>query len=171
MSISALNSEAMPDSRMGIPDMSLLDLIYSKTGVRIGTDNFVGDNDAQTLIASLLALVAKSDGGISPDESLRMVELLRSRFRLRSGEALHMVTHAAHELATHDNLDEILVAVNDELTLAQKEDLMLMVLSVIAADKQKDAGEIDLLAALIEGLRIPDNVMNKVYERYFEDRQ
>jgi len=149
--------------------MSLLDLIYSKTGVRIGTEGFVGNHDAQTLIASLLALVAKSDGGISPDESLRMVELLRNRFKLRPGEALHMVTHAAHELATHDNLDDILDSVNDELTLAQKEDLMLMVLSVISADNQKDAAELKLLAAMIERLKMPDEVMNKVYGRYFEN--
>lgn len=80
-----------------------------------------------------------------------------------------MVTHAAHELATHDNLDEILDSVNDELTLAQKEDLMLMVLGVISADNQKDAAELELLAAMIERLQMPDEVMNNVYGRYFEN--
>ena len=149
--------------------MSLLDLIFSKTGVRIGANSFVGDDDAQTLIASLLALVAKSDGGISPDESLRMVELLRNRFKLRPGETLNMIARASDELAAQSNLDEILVSVNDTLTLAQKEDLMLMVLSVISADNQKDAGEMNLLAALIEGLKMPDKTMNIVYERYFKD--
>jgi uncharacterized tellurite resistance protein B-like protein len=147
--------------------MSLADLIYSKTGISIGPESIAGDSEAQTLIASLLALVAKSDGGISPDENLRMVRLLRSRFQLKPGEALNMITRASEELATHTNLDEILVSVNDSLTLAQKEDLMLMVLSVISADNQKDAGEMKLLAALIEGLKMPDNVMNNVYGRYF----
>ena len=151
-----------------IPDMPLVDLIYSKTGISIGADSFIGDNEAQTLVASLLALVAKSDGGISPDESLRMVELLRSRFQLKPGEALHMITRAEDELAMHTGLDEILVMVNDELTLAQKENLMLMVLDVISADNQKHAREMNLLAALIEGLKVPDRVMNRVYERYFE---
>jgi len=147
--------------------MSLVDLIYSKTGISVGPESIAGDIEAQTLIASLLALVAKSDGGISPDESLRMVRLLRSRFQLMPGEALNMITRASDELATHTHLDEILVSVNDSLTLAQKEDLMLMVLSVISADNQKDAGEMKLLAALIEGLKIPDKVMNNVYDRYF----
>jgi len=147
--------------------MSLVDLIYSKTGISVGPESIAGDIEAQTLIASLLALVAKSDGGISPDESLRMVRLLRSRFQLMPGEALNMITRASDELATHTDLDEILVSVNDSLTLAQKEDLMLMVLSVISADNQKDAGEMKLLAALIEGLKIPDKVMNNVYDRYF----
>jgi len=147
--------------------MSLVDLIYSKTGISVGPESIAGDIEAQTLIASLLALVAKSDGGISPDESLRMVRLLRSRFQLMPGEALNMITRASDELATHTDLDEILVSVNDSLTLAQKEDLMLMVLSVISADNQKDAGEMKLLSALIEGLKIPDKVMNNVYDRYF----
>jgi uncharacterized tellurite resistance protein B-like protein len=99
-----------------------------------------------------------------------MVQLLRSRFQLREGEALNMITRASDELATHTSLDEILVSVNDNLALAQKEDLMLMVLSVISADNQKDAAEMKLLAALIEGLKIPDKIMNKVYEQYFEDK-
>jgi len=147
--------------------MSLVDLIYSKTGISIGPESIAGDIEAQTLIASLLALVAKSDGGISPDETLRMVRLLRSRFQLKPGEALNMITRASDELAAHTNIDEILVSVNNSLTLTQKEDLMLMVLSVISADNQKDAGEMKLLAALIEGLKIPDNIMNNVYKRYF----
>jgi len=147
--------------------MSLVDLIYSKTGISIGPESIAGDIEAQTLIASLLALVAKSDGGISPDETLRMVRLLRSRFQLKPGEALNMITRASDELAAHTNIDEILVSVNNSLTLTQKEDLMLMVLSVISADNQKDAGEMKLLAALIEGLKIPDNIMNNVYGRYF----
>ena len=149
--------------------MSLVDLIYSKTGISIGLDSATSDIDAQTLIASLLALVAKSDGGISPDESLRMVQLLRSRFQLRAGEALSMIVRASDELATHKNLDEILVSVNDSLALAQKEDLMLMVLKVISADNQKDAGEMKLLVAVTEGLKIPESVMNRVYQRYFEN--
>ena len=148
--------------------MSLLDLIFAKTGVRIGIDGAAGDYEAQTLIASLLTLVATSDGGISPDEYARIVELLRNRFGLGSGEALDMVARATDELAGHDKLDEILDSVNEALTRTQKEDLMLMVLSVIAADNEKDAGEMKLLVTLIDGLRLPDQFMHKVYERYFD---
>jgi uncharacterized tellurite resistance protein B-like protein len=148
--------------------MSLVELIFAKTGIRFATDSVAGDFEAQTLIASLLTLVARSDGGISPDEYARIVELLRSRFGLRSGEALDMVSRAADELASNDNLDEILDSVKDELTRDQKEDLMLMVLAVIAADSQKDAGEMKLLSALIDGLKLPDQFMQKVYERYFD---
>ncbi len=151
--------------------MSLLDLIYSKTGISVGSDALSGDREGQNLIASLLALVAKSDGGISLDESERMVGLLRNRFRISPDEALEMIARASHELAVHSRLDEVVDAINRKLTLAQKEDLMLMVLQVIAADNRKDAGEMRLLGAVVEGLRVPDQLMRRVYERYFEEQR
>ena len=89
-----------------IPDMSLLDLIIEKTGVRIASDSVASDYEAQILIASLLALVARSDGGILPDENLRIVNLLCKRFGLRSGEALDLVARAADDRASHAQLDE-----------------------------------------------------------------
>ena len=49
-----------------IPDMSLTDLIYAKTGIRIGAEKSGADHESQVLITALLVLVAKSDGGISP---------------------------------------------------------------------------------------------------------
>ena len=151
--------------------MSFADLIYSATGLRIGSDRLGNDADSQILIASLLALVAKSDGGISPDESLRMVELLRSRFQLQPGEALNLLARSSDEMADHaTELDEIFTELNEKMNRAQKEDLMLMVLRVISADNQKAAGEMKLLATLLEGLDIPDKIMENVYERYFDNK-
>jgi hypothetical protein len=54
------------------------------------------------------------------------------------------------------------------LTRTQKEELMFMVLCVIAADDQKDAGEMKLLAKLIDGLRLSDQFMQKIYDRNFD---
>ncbi len=148
--------------------MKLTDLIYAKTGFTIDLPSLASDLDAQTLVASLITLVAKSDGGISLDETARMVEMLRQRFPLDRGEALSLVTRASDELSADSHLDEILAEVNDKLALPHKEELMLMVLHVISADNEKDAGEMKLLAALIDGLKIPDNVMDRVYARYFK---
>ena len=151
--------------------MKLTDLIYAKTGFTIDLPSLASDLDAQTLVASLITLVAKSDGGISLDESARMVEMLRQRFPLERGEALSLLTRAADELSADSHLDEILAEVNDKLALPHKEELMLMVLHVISADNEKDAGEMKLLAALIDGLKIPDNIMEKVYARYFKGQK
>ncbi len=151
--------------------MSLKDLIYAKTGISIDLDSLASDPDGQTLITSLLVLVAKSDGGISPDEMTRMVELLRGRFELRPGEALNMVARVADETAQTADLDELLSAVNDELALVHKEELLLMLLHVISADNEKDVAEMNFLAAVVDGLQVPDKIMEKVYGRYFEERK
>jgi hypothetical protein len=45
---------------------------------------------------------------------------------------------------------------------------MFMVLCVIAADNQKDAGEMKLLAKLVDGLQLPDQFIQKIYERDFD---
>ena len=148
--------------------MSLLDRIIEKTGVTFAGKSVARDYEAQKLIAALLGLVARSDGGISPDEILRMVELLRKQFGLTPVEALDLVTRAADVLSGHERLDKVVYSVNEVLTRTQQEDLMYMVLCVIAADNQKDAGEMKLLAELIDGLKLSDQFMDKVYKRYFD---
>ncbi len=151
--------------------MKLTDLIYARTGIAFDLPSMASDLDAQALVASLITLVAKSDGGISPDEIVRMVEMLRQRFPLEPAEALSLITRTAEELSTDSHLDEILREVNDTLALPHKEELMLMVLNVIAADNQKDAEEMKLLGALIDGLKIPNKIMQDVYARYFEEKR
>lgn len=151
--------------------MKLTDLIYAKTGVTFDLPSMAADLEAQDMVAGLITLVAKSDGGISPDETVRMVEMLRQRFPLEPGEALNLVTRAAHELSEDSHLDEILREINDKLALPHKEELMVMVLHIIAADNEKDAAEMKLLSALIDGLNIPESVMQNAYARYFEDRK
>jgi uncharacterized tellurite resistance protein B-like protein len=151
--------------------MKLKDLIYAKTGIAIDLGSLVGDPNGQTLIASLMALVAKSDGGVSPEEMTRMVELLRNRFGLQPGEALNMITRAIDEVSDTINLDELLRSVNDDLGLQYKEELLLMLLHVIAADDQKDIAEMKFLSVVVEGLRIPEKIMANVYARYFNERR
>jgi uncharacterized tellurite resistance protein B-like protein len=151
--------------------MKLTDFIYAKTGVTIDPQCLLSDIDAQTLIASLITLVAKCDGGISPDENLRMVEILRKRFGLQPNDALSLITRAAHDLVADTHLDEILDEINKTMSLPHKEDLMLMVLNVIAADNSKDVAEMKLLATLIDGLKMPGNIMDKVFERYFKEQK
>lgn len=151
-----------------IPNMSLLDLIIEKIGIRTASDSVAEDPEAQILIASLLALVAKSDGGILPDENMRMMNLLSKRFNLSSTEASDLITRTMNDLPSHDQLDEIVNSVNEELSNTQKEDLMFMVLCVIAADDKKDPGEMKMLNKLIDTFRLPDATMQKMYEGSFD---
>jgi uncharacterized tellurite resistance protein B-like protein len=150
---------------------NLTDLIYAKTGIAFDLPGLASNLDAQSMVATLIALVAKSDGGVSPDETARMVEMMRGRFQLRPNEALSLITRAVDELAPDTHLDEILSEINNELPLAHKEDVMLMVLHIISADNVKDAQEMKLLSALMDGLKIPWKVMDNVYARYFEEKK
>ncbi len=84
---------------------------------------------------------------------------------------MNLITRAAHELSADSHLDEILREAKDTLALPEKEDLMLMVLHVIAADNEKDAAEMTLLEALIDGLEIPDKIVQAVYAHYFEEKR
>ena len=148
--------------------MSLLDTIIEKIGIRNAGESVAEDAESQVLIASLLALVAGSDGGISRDENSRIVNLLGRRFGLAPDDAMDLVSRTVDEHASPDQLDELIESVNDTLSGPQKEDLMFMVLCVIAADDQKDAGEIKLLNKLVDTFRLPDAVMQRMYQGNFD---
>ena len=148
--------------------MSLLDFIIEKSGIGTASTSVAGDSEAQVLIASLLALVATSDGGISPDENARMVNLLSKRFGFGLEEAQDFVSRAVDELPGQGQIDEVVNSVNEVLSRSQKEDLMYMVLCVIAADDQKDVGEMELLHKLVDAFRLPDATMQKMYEGNFD---
>jgi uncharacterized tellurite resistance protein B-like protein len=149
--------------------MGITDFIYAKTGITFDLPSLASNIDTRSMVATLMAIVAKCDDGISPDETARMVELLRSRFQLKPNEALSLITRAVDELARDTHLDEIMADIDNELPLAHKEDVILMVLHVIAADNVKDAREMKLLSTLIDGLGIPEEVMDDAYARYFAE--
>ena len=151
--------------------MGLIDIIKQKTGRDGACQRLVDDPAGQALVASIMVVAANSDGGISPDENLRMVQLLREGFGLNPGEALELVTRLADTSATTNDLDELLATANQEFSTAAKENLVSMVLQVIAADQEKSPGEIKLLANLVEGLRLSEKSMESVYARYFRSRK
>lgn len=151
--------------------MKLTDIIYAKTGVTVDLTGLSDDPESQALVTSLLALVARADGGISPDETVRMVELLEQRFKLSAEAAVDIVTRAADEYGVNADLDGLVANINEELSLRQKESLMSMVLHVISADDRKIAAEMSLLSTLVNRLKIPDNIMENAYEQYFQERK
>lgn len=151
--------------------MKITDFIYAKTGISFDLSSLADNPEEQALVASLLALVARSDGEISPDETMRIVALLQDRFHLGSEEAVGLVNRAANDFGTSTDLHGVIANVNEELSLEHKEELLSIVLHIISADERKDAAEMHLLATLVNGMQVPDNVMERVYEQYFHDRK
>ena len=86
------------------------------------------------------------------------------------GEALNLIARATDELAEQNELRSLVRAANDSLNLKQKQELMTMVLEIIAADDEKHAGEMRLLAVLIDSLDIPEKTMSEAYADYFDGR-
>lgn len=151
--------------------MALKDIILKLTGLS-GSRQYLVDNIASPdLVAAMLVIFAKSDGGISPEENLRMVQLLREKYGLQPGEALELVTRVAAAGTPADDAEKLFTSVNEEFSDADKEELLLMALSVIAADREKDAREMELLATLVDKLQVSDTTMEPVYTRYFATRK
>lgn len=150
--------------------MGLKDIIMGLAGLSDSRQHLIDNIASPDLVAAVLVVFAKSDGGISPEENLRMVKLLRETYGFQPGEALELVTRIADTRAAAHDLEMLLDSVNDEFSRAEKEELMLMVLKVIAADREKDAGEMALLEMLVAGLQIPDTTLQRVYDRYFAQR-
>lgn len=151
--------------------MGLAAILREMIGSSGARDPLLTNREGAEMVASIMVLAALSDGDVSAEENLRMVQLLRSRFGLSSVDALALVRDIPDGVKTQADVKRLLEALRQELSPRGKEDVMMMVLDVIAADREKDAGEMNLLTRLIEALEIPEASMSDVYGRYFEARR
>ena len=147
------------------------DLIYKGTGINLRLDELSDDRTAQMMVAGVLALAAHSDGETTSSEINRMVELMREKYPLKSSEALDLITRGVDTYADQDSLRSLFSALKDRLPLAHKEELVVMVLEVLAADGMKKPQELSWLEEALEALGVPDEIMNNVYGKYFSQRR
>ncbi len=135
----------------------------------IETQNATEVYDAKYLVAVLLVFVAKGDGNISESETKQMLDLLGDYFDLPSASSLELLTRAMADIAENPDLDNLLKDLSVILSLAEKEEIALMMLKVVAADGRKDAEEMDKLSIAAQIIDIPADVMHCAYDRYFEE--
>lgn len=149
---------------------AITDFIYRTTGIAIGRQDLALDRDAQLAIAAALSLASGSDGMETTSETVRTLKLLKDRFGLKGTEALELLSRG-RERHAGQAAGEILGKLDRRLGLPAKEDLLLMLLTVIAADGAKGAGEFEVLEDAATALRVPDAVMERAYEKYFAARR
>jgi uncharacterized tellurite resistance protein B-like protein len=137
----------------------------------IETQNATEVYDAKYLVAVLLIFVAKGDGNISESETEQMLGLLSDYFDLPSARTLELLTRAMTDIAENPDLENLLKDLSVILSLAEKEEIALMMLKVVAADGRKDAEEMDKLSIAAQIIDIPADVMHCAYDRYFEETQ
>ena len=149
----------------------LLDLIYTTTGIDLGSGDSPVDINAQIAVASLLAVAANSDGSIDSKETVKMVEAMCTRFSLTPTMARDLITRAIDDQPDRNDSSKLYEVLNERLSIQQKEELILMLLEVIAADGEKEFGEMTLLDQAVAALDISDRRLSKIYDRYFENRR
>ena len=136
----------------------------------IETSNETEVYDSQFLVAALLVSVAKGDGHISEPETDKMLQLVGEQFHLRSSESLELLTRAMSDLAENPDLTSLLVELSTVLTSADKEDVAVMLLKVVAADGRQDAEEMEMLSKAAEIIEISPESMHNAFDRYFKDK-
>ena len=136
----------------------------------IETSNETEVYDSQFLVAALLVSVAKGDGHISEPETDKMLQLVGEHFHLKSSESLELLTRAMSNLAENPDLTSLLVELSTVLTSADKEDVAVMLLKVVAADGRQDAEEMEMLSKAAEIIEISPESMHNAFDRYFNDK-
>ncbi len=147
------------------------DYLYATFSITLSLDTITSDVKGQALMASILVLAAQSDGSVSPVESAALASLLSDKFANSDDESIQLAVESAKRISDLSSGSALIKAANQNLALPHKEDLMVMVLQIIAADERKEPGELELLDELVDGLDIPANVMDRVYSRYFKEKK
>ena len=148
----------------------LLEPRFEGAQLIIETSNETEVYDSKFLVAALLVSVAKGDGHISEMETDKMLQLVGDHFHLRSSESLELLTRAMSNLAENPDLTSLLVELSTVLTSADKEDVAVMLLKVVAADGRKDAEEMEMLSKAAEIIAISPESMHNAFDRYFDDK-
>jgi len=125
--------------------------------------------DSQFLVAALLIFIARGSGSIAPEESAKMIDLIEEHFQLQGAESLELLTRAMSELAKKPELSQILTELGRTLTDADKEDIAVMALKVIAADGRREVAEMEKFNQAVEAVGISPDIVHRAFDRYFAE--
>lgn len=130
-----------------------------------GTETY----DSKFLVAALLIYVAKGSGAIEPEESAKMIDLIKGYFQLQGAESLELLTRAMSELAEKPELATSLAELGQSLTDGDKEDIAVMALKVAAADGRREVGEMEHFNKAVAAIGISPEIVHRAFDRYFAE--
>lgn len=125
----------------------------------------------QVAITAMLVTAAIRDGEFASSEKDRILQLVCGEFALATGDAGEMLEQAVAQVVRTTSLSVLLGELQYELTLAQKQQALLMLLKVIAADGRQTAEEIELISRASDSLRLSSQATHEVYSRYFAEHR
>jgi uncharacterized tellurite resistance protein B-like protein len=149
------------------------DTIKSKrlegTQLIVETEDGTATYDSKFLVAALLIFIARGSGTIEPEESTKMIDLIEDYFQLQGAESLELLTRAMSEMAENSGLAQALVDLAPTLTEADKEDIALMALKVVAADGRREVAEMEKFNQAVEAIGISPEIVHRAFDRYFAE--
>lgn len=125
--------------------------------------------DSQFLVAAVLVFVARGNGRIEPEESAQMIELLEDHYKMQGAESLELLTRAVSEINEKPELATLLCELGPTMSDADKENLALMALKVIAADGRRRVTEMEQFNRAMEAIGVTPEIVHRAFDRYFEE--
>lgn len=126
--------------------------------------------DPRFLVAALLEHVARGDGVVCEAEIRKMIDLVARHFQLDVSRAEQKFSQALSLYA--GNLD--LAAVGNVLEVVlkpdEREDVIVMLLQVIAADGRQGSDELAALDEVVDCLGISAEERHAGFSRYFDEQ-
>ncbi len=98
-----------------------------------------------------------------------MIDLIEEYFQMQGAESLELLTRAMAEMAENPELGQALAELGPTLTEADKEDIALMALKVIAADGRREVAEMEKFNEAVEAIGISPKVVHRAFDRYFAE--
>ena len=130
-----------------------------------GTERY----DSKFLVAAMLIFIARGSGTIEPEESGKMIELIEEHFQMQGAESLELLTRAIAELTEKPELGQVLTELGPTLSDADKEDIAVMALKVIAADGRREVAEMEKFSQAVEAIGISPEIVHRAFDRYFAE--
>ena len=125
--------------------------------------------DPRFLVAILLTYVARGDGEIAESEMKVMLELVADSFGLEKDQASSHLSRAMAMFAQNIDLQTTGQFLQESMGEQEKEDVVLMLLKVAAADGVQKVDEISAVDDVIEVLAVSPQLKHQAYQRFFSE--
>ena len=128
--------------------------------------------DPRFLIAALLDHVARGDGSVCDAEAKAkakaMISLVANHFGLDTSVARHKFNHALALYSSSLDLAAVGALLSEILTAAEREEVLVMLLQVIAADGRQGGDELEALDQVAAALSVTSEEKHAAFSRYFD---
>lgn len=124
--------------------------------------------DPRFLVAALLDHVARGDGSVCDAEAKAMISLVANHFGLDTSVARHKFNHALALYSSSLDLAAVGALLSEILTAVEREEVLVMLLQVIAADGRQGGDELEALDQVAAALSATSEEKHAAFSRYFD---